>query len=174
MMTQIGRFRCLDTDDFQLLEMPYKGKEVSMLVLLPHKSDGLSAIEKTLTAAKLSKWIEDLHEREVQVYFPKFRTTVEFTLNDVLGNMGMKTAFTNAADFSGMNGRTDLMISKVIHKAFVDVNEEGTEAATVTVVKMKEKGRPMYWTFRADHPFLFLIRDVRNVSILFLGRFMNP
>jgi serpin B len=111
-------------------------------------------------------------------YLPKFKTTSQFEMSRTLKAMGMKSAFTGAADFSGMTGDRDLFISAVIHKAFVDVNEEGTEAAAATGVIMARSAAPIKKKkppeFRADHPFVFLIRDNRNGGIMFLGRITNP
>ena len=117
-----------------------------------------------------------LRAQEVIISFPKFKMTREFSLADVLRRMGMKLAFVpNRADFSGMNGGTNLFISAVVHKAFVEVNEQGTEAAAATgVVITATSLPPPKPVFRADHPFVFLIRDVQSGSILFLGRVSNP
>ena len=115
----------------------------------------------------------------MKVYLPKFKTTSQFELGDTLKSLGMNTAFdADKADFSGMTGGRDLFISAVIHKAFVDVNEEGTEAAAATGVIMEPTSAASDPTeppvFRADHPFVFMIRDNRNGSILFMGRMANP
>ena len=108
-------------------------------------------------------------------YLPKFKMTSEFQMNNVLTSMGIPSAFdARRADFSGMNGKKDLYISAVIHKAFVDVKEEGTEAAAATGIVMRASGMPDRIVFRADHPFVFFIRDNRTDSILFMGRVVNP
>jgi serpin B len=122
----------------------------------------------------LNTWTSGLRERKIEVYLPKFKLTSSFRLEKTLGSMGMPLAFSAKADFSGMDGKQDLSISAVIHKAFVDVNEEGTEAAAATAVVMTRMAAMRPAVFRADHPFLFLIRDNRTGSILFLGRVMNP
>src|SRR5262249_14537626 len=133
MMHDRGRFKYSDGGSFQALEMPYKGKELSMVVLLPKKIDGLAEFEKTLTAAKVAEWLPRLREQEVAVSLPKFKVTSEFSLKDTLAAMGMPSAFSQTkADFSGMDGTRELYISAVVHKAYVDVNEEGTEAAAAT------------------------------------------
>jgi serpin B len=107
---------------------------------------------------------------------PKFKMTSKFNLGSVLRAMGMTAAFSRNADFSGMTGNRDLFISAVVHQAYVDVNEEGTEAAAATgvVMKLTSAGPERIPIFRADHPFIFLIRDKASGSILFLGRVMNP
>lgn len=175
MMNQTAEFNYMKTEDFQGLELPYVDDELSMIILLPKETDGLIGFEKSLTAENLSKWLVRLRKREVIVSIPKFKETCQFRLADVLKQMGMTDAFLAKADFSGMNGKRDLFISAVIHKAFVDVNEEGTEAAAATaVVGVTAVGPKEIPVFRADHPFLFLIRDNDSGSILFIGRMMNP
>ncbi len=176
MMNQTGQFNYMETESFQALELPYVDDELSMIILLPKEFDGLDEFEKTLTAENLSKWLGKLRNRKVIVSIPKFKMTSQFALASVLKSMGMIDAFSPNADFSGMNGRRDLFISAVIHKAYVDVNEEGTEAAAATAVTMKltSVGPTRIPVFRADHPFLFLIRDNHSGSILFIGRVMNP
>jgi serpin B len=179
LMNQRGDFSYFDGGTFQALELPYAGKNLSMVVLLPKKIDGLGDLEKHLTADKLGGWVGKLHMQEVIVSLPKFKTEQRISLTKTLSEMGMKLAFDDRkADLSGMAGKPgDLYISAVIHKAFVDVNEVGTEAAAATaVVVTTESARiePMTPEFRADHPFLFLIRDVRSDSILFLGRLADP
>ena len=176
MMNQTAEFGYIQADTFQGLELPYADDELSMIVLLPIKYDGLSELEKTLTLDNLSQWLAKLHKRKVVVSIPRFKMTSQFSLASVLKSLGMKNAFSAGADFSGMNGQRNLFISAVIHKAYVDVNEEGTEAAAATGVTMTltSIGPARTPVFRADHPFLFLIRDNNSGSILFFGRLMNP
>jgi serpin B len=176
MMNQTAEFNYMETEDFQGLELPYVDDELSMIILLPRKVDELSSLEEMLSLEKFSGWLGKLRKRKVIVSVPKFNMTCQFSLADVLRQMGMKDAFSGAADFSGMNGKRDLFISAVIHKAYVDVNEEGTEAAAATavVVGMTAVRPEKIPVFRADHPFLFLIRDNKSGSILFIGRTMNP
>jgi serpin B len=166
--------------DLQTLEMPYSGQELSIVVLLPRKPDGLPELEKKLTAENLTRWLAGLRSREVNVTLPKFKMTREFALEQVLAAMGMTDAFTASADFSGMDdGHGQLQLSAVVHKAFIDVTEEGTEAAAATAVCVTVGVAPGLTpppppVFRADHPFLFLIRDRQTGSILFLGRLVDP
>ncbi len=178
MMHQTEKFGYAEDEGLQVLELPYVGKELSMVVLLPKSADGLADLEKSLTAENLEKWLAGLRRRNVVVALPRFKVTCGFALGKALKSMGMTDAFSPAAaDFSGMNGgKEPLWIGAVIHKAFVEVNEEGTEAAAATAVMMvggmaRPEPTPV---FRADHPFLFLIRDTRTGSILFLGRVANP
>lgn len=176
MMHQATKFKYHDAGSLQVLEMPYAGKELSMVVLLPKKVGGLADLEKSLTADKLADWLGKAREQQVIVSLPRFKTTSELSLNRPLEALGMKKAFQMpGADFSGMNGREDLYITAVVHKAFVDVNEEGTEAAASTGVVIGLRAVPAQRPeFRADHPFVFLVRDTRSGSVLFLGRLVNP
>jgi serpin B len=175
LMQQTGKFRYLDGDTFEVLELPYEGNELAMVVFLPRDKNGLAKFEESLTAAKLDGWLGRLEPRQVEVGLPRFKVGSRFELSTLLSEMGMPLAFRQDADFAGMTAAAKLFISKVIHQAFVDVNEEGTEAAAATAVVMRGAGRPEKGVvFRADHPFLFLLRDTRTGSILFLGRLTNP
>jgi serpin B len=177
LMHRSGGYQYAETDAFQVLDLPYAGKRISMTVILPRAVDGLAAVEKELTGEKLNATLKILRmERQVQVYLPRFRTEKSFNLNEPLQALGMKSAF-RGADFSGMHtGKEPLDITDVVHKAFVDVNEEGTEAAAATgvVVGLTSAAPTKSKTFKADHPFLFLIRDHKTGSVLFLGRVANP
>ncbi|MCD4824930.1 MAG: serpin family protein [Phycisphaerae bacterium] len=179
LMNMQERLEYMETDTLQAIEMPYKLHDLSMIVLLPKKVDGLAAVEKTLTAGNLAKWLKQLKGETVKVTFPKYKFTNQFRLAEVLKAMGMTDAFQDGqADFSGMTTAEKLFISAVIHKAFVAVDEEGTEAAAATAVPMimgcAMRVPPKPKVFRADHPFLFLIRHNATGSILFMGRVTNP
>lgn len=172
MMNQTGKFGYAETKDLQVLRMPYVGKELSMVIFLPKKVDGLAAVEKSLAKTGHDALLKELRKVEVRVSVPRFTMTSMFELSKVLPAMGMTGAFDpNEADFSGMDGRKGLFISAVVHKAFVDVNEEGTEAAAATGFMMAGSAPPV---FRADHPFLFIIRHEKTGVVLFMGRVMNP
>jgi serpin B len=179
MMHQTKRFPYFDGGTFQALELPYTGQELALVVFLPKSADGLTAFEAGLSAKELDPWLSHLRPREVVVTLPRFKLTEQFELSRVLAALGMPLAFSDDADFSAMNGGRDpLKISAVLHKAFVDVNEVGTEAAAATgiVVALAAaivRPEPPI-VFRADHPFVFLIRDRRTGSLLFLGRLMQP
>jgi serpin B len=166
-------FKYAQDEDVQVLEMPYKGEKLSMLVLLP-RSGGLAAFENALTLEKLEGWRAGLRKRRVDVFMPKFTFETKYVMNEVLQKMGMPTAFSGGADFSGMTGKRDLAIQHVIHQAFVDVNEEGTEAAAATGVSVGVTSVPQVPVFRADRPFLFAIQDTGRGNLLFLGRVVNP
>ncbi|MGA2230769.1 MAG: serpin family protein [Tepidisphaeraceae bacterium] len=170
----------MENDDFQAIELPYTGGSLSMVILLPRRADGLPALEGKLTAENLNQWLGQLREYQVQAYVPAFKMESQFELSNELISMGMNEAFSGEADFSGMTPATSLQIGWVIHKAFVDVNEEGTEAAGATAVVVVHpvvvirQVSPPPMTFRADHPFVFLIRQKTSGAILFMGRVENP
>ncbi len=175
MMHQTSKYWYTVTDDIQILTMPYTGRDLSMVVLLPKERSGIASLEANLTLEQLNGWTQPAHDRKVDVVMPKFKFAVRMELPKVLIALGMKDPFSDNANFEGMNGQTDLLISDVIHKSFIDVNEKGTEAAATTAVVMTLKSAPTPPpTFRADHPFLFLIRDNKSGAILFMGRVMDP
>ena len=177
LMHQQKRMGYAEEETFQALELPYAGGELSMVVLLPKKPDGLAELAHTITADKLAALVAKLTVREVNAYVPKFKLETSFGLKPTLETMGMKRAFSQGADFSGISAEP-LTISAVLHKAYVDVNEVGTEAAAATGVVMRSMAmRPSpepVPVFRADHPFLFLICDLKAGSILFMGRLISP
>lgn len=173
-----NKIKCLHVrgKQFQAIQLPYKGEDVSMLVLLPNQRDGLTGLEENLSPELLQKTVRDMRKREVRVQMPRFKMTSEFSLADTLSVMGMPAAFSaESANFSGMTGSRDLYIGAVVHKAFVEVNEEGTEAAAATAVVMMLRSMPAPTPlFRADHPFVFILRDNATGSILFMGRVSQP
>jgi serpin B len=177
MMHLTAHFSYAEHDDVQILEIPYTRGALRFVAILPRKIDGLSAVEKKLTPAYLADCLSRLRSEKVEVTMPRFEMRAQFQLKQTLGEMGMPVAFAaGEADFSGMDGSHDLFLSAVIHKAFVDVNEEGTEAAAATgVVVELALARPTSMPrFVADHPFLFLIRDAESGAILFMGRVARP
>lgn len=175
MMYQNDHFGYGVTEGIQVLEMPYKGDSLSMVVFLPEKKEGIKALESSLSVENMEKWIAGLKQQKVETYFPKFKMTQKFNLNDVLNSLGIKEAFTRSANFSNMEPRKELYISDVVHKAFVEVDEKGTEAAAATAVVMELASMPMEVPiFKADHPFVFIIRENATNSILFMGRLMDP
>jgi serpin B len=174
-MNQTGTFGYAETATAQILEMPYAGGALAFDVLLPKSPDGVAELEKSLTAENLAKWLGSLQHLTVDVALPKFRAESEFSLRDTLSGMGMPSAFKEGtADFSGIDDRRDLYLSQVVHKAFVDVTEEGTEAAAASgaVVGVVSYQPPQ--RFRADRPFAFVIRDTKSGVVLFAGRLVKP
>uniref|UniRef100_A0A8D3DSJ3 Leukocyte elastase inhibitor n=1 Tax=Scophthalmus maximus TaxID=52904 RepID=A0A8D3DSJ3_SCOMX len=183
MMRQKSKFPIATIPEIncQILEMPYEGKDLSMLIFLPNEMEddttGLEKLEKELTYDKFVEWTSPdlIGQTEVEVGLPRFKLEDTYDLNDVLKSMGMVDAFEGTkSDFSGMSPANDLVLSKVVHKAFVEVNEEGTEAAAATGAIMNERSVMVPTTFIADHPFLFFIRHKTTRSIFFAGRYCTP
>lgn len=179
-MVQSSDFKIMAEDDFQAVSIPYKGNNLSMVILLPNSVEGLAALEKNLTAHNLNSWLEKLDKenlQKVRLYLPKFKLETDYDLKNPLQKMGMKDAFEeNIADFRGMGfpKKGDVWIGQIKHKAFVEVNEEGTEAAAATAVEMVTKSIHHDPVFRADHPFFFIIRHNPSGSIVFMGRVVDP
>ena len=179
LMHQSHEFAYAETGDFQLVALPYRGYDLSMLVLLPRRVEGLDQVEGQLTAENLNRWTSKLKDRMVHLSLAKFNMTSQFELSELLRELGMTLAFSDQADLSGISSAEGLKISDVIHKAYVDVSEKGTEAAAATAIVLAPTAAPIAEpekpvVFRADHPFLFMIRDHRTGAILFLGRLTDP
>jgi len=160
---------------YQSVEMRYDGGEISMIVLLP-EAGNFETFEKGLTAQQVAAITKSLQSTRVTLTMPKFEFNSDFSLKGTLTGMGMPVAFTDKADFSGMTGNRELMISDVIHKAFVSVDEAGTEAAAATAVIIGVTSMPVEPPVQVtmDRPFIFLIRDIGTGTILFIGRVVNP
>jgi len=165
------KYASLDKEGFDLLELDYASGHASMILLLPKEVGGLRELEAAVSVEKLARWRGALEKQQVAVFLPRFRATADLELAKVLKAMGMGLAFSDQADFSGMTGRKDLSLSEVVHQAFIEVDEEGTVAAAATAGMML---RSLPAVFRADHPFLFAIRDNGTGTITFLGRITNP
>ncbi|XP_010883987.4 leukocyte elastase inhibitor-like [Esox lucius] len=183
MMHQKARFPLtfIPEANCQILELPYVGNQLSMLIMLPNdiedRTTGLEKLEKELTYDNFVNWTKPdrMHLEEVEVGLPKFKLEESLDLKETLASMGMIDAFDDSrSDFSGMSPNNDLVLSKVVHKAFVEVNEEGTEAAAATAVIVANCCYLVTPTFIADHPFLFFIRHNPTQSILFSGRYFSP
>ncbi|XP_011808974.1 PREDICTED: serpin B3 isoform X2 [Colobus angolensis palliatus] len=160
----------------KVLEIPYKGKDLSMIVLLPNEINGLQKLEEKLTAEKLLEWtsLQNMREAHVDLHLPRFKVEESYKLKDTLRNMGMVDIFSGDADLSGMTGSRGLTVSEVLHKAFVEVTEEGAEATAATVVTGISSPPSTNEEFHCNHPFLFFIRQNKTNSILFFGRFSSP
>ncbi len=171
MMSQTGSFPYIEVKGLQIIELPYEGGDFSMVVLLPVSKDGLLGLEAYISPARLKDWFSKLNREEVEVALPKFKFETRYYLRDSLKEMGMPDAFGARADFSGIDGKKDLFLAAVVHQALIRVDEEGTEAAAATFSTLSY-GIPI--TFKADHPFMFLILHKPTGSILFLGRVTNP
>jgi serpin B len=178
LMHHFDNVRYMKTFELQAVELPYGTGELAMVILLPTEVDGCGKLESRLTPALLSSAISQMKRQQVEIFLPRFKLESSFDLNDTLTRMGMPDAFGSRADFSGMDGTRLLFLSGIFHKAWGEVNEEGTEAAAATVVAVAGcadmKPPPPPPVFRADHPFIFFIRDTRSGSLLFLGRLADP
>jgi serine protease inhibitor len=173
MMNQTKRFEYGETEQMQLLRLPYVSARFSMLLLLPKPESTIEVIESMLSVEQLQSWCNCLRHKSVDVSLPQFKLDVICLLKEVLQKLGMQDAFDDSiANFSGMGD--DLSITSVIHKAFVEVNEKGTEAAAATAVIEAERGISYPEIFRADRPFLFLIQENSTDSILFMGKLASP
>lgn len=178
-MHRTGGYLYCEGDGFQVLDLPYKGDQLSMLIVLPKTKKGLTNLERRWAAEGMYRHVTERlnHEATVIVSLPRFKMETEFALKPVLADLGAGLAFTGNADFGGIS-KEALMISEVIHKAFVEVNEEGTEAAAATAVMMARcaapRSKPEPKVFKADHPFMFFIRDRRTNTVLFSGRLLEP
>jgi len=174
MMRQTESFGYTEGDNCQAVELPYDGHELSMVILLP-QSGRFDDSEASLDLERLNAILGKLELRQVNLTMPRFEFESSFSLKDTLAAMGMPVAFSGSADFSGMTGNPDLFIADVVHKAFVSVDEAGTEAAAATAVVMELTAVPeMPVIVNIDRPFIFLIRDIETGAILFVGRVLNP
>jgi serpin B len=175
-MRMTERFKYAEVPGAKLLELPYEDGSLSMVIALPEERNGLTALEKSLEGKTLDGWMAVLQGgNRVSVSLPRFKMESSFTLSETLKSMGMKTAFAaGPADFSGIDGTRDFFIGEVVHKAFIDLDEQGTEAAAATAVMMRAGSammrQPDPKEFKADHPFFFFIRDVPSGAMLFAGR----
>ena len=168
------KFNYMENELMQVLEMPYKGDELSMLVFLPKEND-MSVVENVLDPVRMTEIKNKMHNIRVEIFFPKFTFETKYGLNEPLMKLGMPTAFMwPGADFSGLDGTDNLYIADVLHKAFVEVNEKGTEAAAATAVVMELAAIMDPLIFEADHPFIFIIQDRESGNILFMGKVEDP
>ncbi len=178
MMHKTAYFNYGETNEIQILEMDYLGNDLSMVVILPKEGHDIGDIGRTISAEKFNKWKSNMKYEMVAVAFPKFKYETKYFMRKTLSDMGMSTAFSENADFSGMTGEKNLFISEVIHQTFVEVAEYGTEAAAATAVVVKATAAPgkieQPKVFNADHPFIFIIQDKKTGNILFLGMVNNP
>jgi serpin B len=173
-MKQTESFSYTKGEGYQAVELLYDGDELSMVIFLPEAGQ-FEAFAEGLQAQQVDAIINDLQDTRVTLTMPRFEFDSEFSLKDTLAGMGMPIAFSGDADFSGMTGNQELSISDVVHKAFVAVDEAGTEAAAATsvIIKLTAVPEPPV-EVTIDRPFIFLIRDIETGAILFIGRVMNP
>jgi len=187
LMHQKDEFSYFEDDLLQVLELEYKGiqrfgtdEHYSMIIFLPKDKEGLESMENKLGFDEINTYIEKLSGQEVKIFIPRFKMETNYNLKDDMREMGMVKSFSRDADFSGIADTSKSLppvIGEIIHKAFVEVNEEGTEAAAVTLITGVPKGMPIQReipVFKADHPFIFIIQDTQSKTILFMGRLLNP
>jgi serpin B len=172
-------FNYTETDDLEILELCYSGDDISMFILLPKDETDLLNIINSIDNDKLSEWIKSMSQKNVDIFLPKFKVKTDtYKLKNHLINLGMPTAFTGSADFTGITDLVRLYISKVVHKAYIEVNEEGTEAAAATAVIMERSSiddeDDKKVTFMADHPFMYLIQHKETETVLFMGTISDP
>ena len=176
-MNRTAHFEYAESDAMQLLSLPYKGRDISMLIFLPKNRAGLPAFEKRVTPKLVTELVGNLTSKEVMVALPKFKARLNLSLVKILGALGMVDAFNpDKADFSGMDGTRKLYVSEVVHQAFIETDEKGTEAAAATALIMRAGSvrldKPI--EFIADHPFIFAIRENSSGNVLFIGRVVDP
>jgi serpin B len=179
LMYQRGMHKLMTKETFQAVVLPYTGDGLSMIVLLPTKVGNLQLLEKQLTADALAEWVTEIDKQPVQeidLFLPKFKLSAGYDMISPCKELGITDAFDKAkADFSGMAwNKENLWIAQIKHKTFIDVNEVGTEAFAATVIEVQTESIPSYPVFRADHPFIFIIRDNVTGALLFIGRVVNP
>jgi serpin B len=172
MMNHEGSYSYVKGSGYQAVELPYSGNEVAMDIIVPDAGQ-FNTFESGMTADSISGIIGSLKSSFMVLALPKFQFDSSFSLKQALSALGMPVAFTDKADFSGITGQPNLIISDVVHKAFVAVDEEGTEAAAATGVIMVGAAMPAN-SLTVDRPFVFLIRDIQTGAILFIGRVLNP
>lgn len=176
-MNQKSRMKYIEDESFKAIELSYKGRMVSMVIVLPNKKGNMKAFEKQLNILNYNSKLKEMQYETVQLSMPKFSFSSNYNLTGNLKQLGIKQAFSKNANFSLMTGKPNVRIDRVFHKTFIEVNESGTEAAAATAVVMMEKTAAPpsdKKIFKADHPFIFFIKDNKTGSILFAGRVMEP
>jgi len=171
-MVMKTEYMSAEMDGYLVVELPFKGEEISLIIAVPNDVDGLAELEKSITLAAVNIWVKKMAKKELTLTLPRIEMDERVDLAEVLVAMGMKQAFSTKADFSGITGDKGLFIDKVIHQASLKIDEEGVEAAAATAVTFKRFGFPE--NLKIDRPFMFMIRHRSTGSILFMGRMVNP
>ena len=172
LMSQKNVFEYASSNEAQVLQIPYKGDRLSMLVILPDNIDGIDALEDSITADMIKQWRQEVHSTDITLVLPKFKIEATYDLIMILKDLGIRDVFNpGIADLSGIGNSPNLYVSSAFQKTFVDVNENGTEAAAVTALALSDSSSPL---FVANHPFIFIIQDDETGTILFMGRVMDP
>ncbi|MGP8215436.1 MAG: serpin family protein [Bacteroidia bacterium] len=173
----VAEYNYYEDNKFQVVEIPYNNDKLAMLIFLPNEIGDINEMENNFTLGYYTRVLRHMKADLVNLSIPKFKTTMDFNLANTLSKMGMPIAFADTANFSGMTGNKDLYISEVFHKAFINVTEQGTEAAAATAIVMSAQSAsipPPTKTFKADHPFIFILFDYDTGTILFMGELKNP
>lgn len=173
-MTMTDNLKYYENELFQFISKPYKEELLSFCIILPKDMSGLEAIEKTVNADSLDEILENARDSRTLLYIPKINLESSYELSSALKKMGLQSAFSDGADFSGITGEVPVKLEQVLHKAVIELDEEKTEAAAATAQTTYIMGRPSYKIFKADHPFMFFVIDHRSKAILFMGRYMKP
>lgn len=177
MMHQKGEFNFLQDQNFAMIELPYSGKELelALFIILPDDKHGLKDLQKDLSTSFIFDAQNRMQPKNVEIFLPKFSFNYRVSIDELLKKLGLRLPFNQSANFSGINGKTDLYVNKILQQTFINLDENGTEATSATAVVMQPKAAiKEYATFRADHPFLFFIQDKKTSTILFIGRFQKP
>lgn len=173
-MNMTENLQYFENDEYQFISKPYKDSNFSFCIILPKKLFGIEEIEKKLNTDFFKEIIDSTYSAKTALFIPKLKLESSYKLDDALKNVGLKTAFTNEADFSGITKESPLMLSQVLHKTWIELDEEKTEAAAATAVVLRITGLPSYKVFKADHPFVFFVMDNRSSAIIFMGRYIKP
>ncbi len=175
-MHQTRSYPYYEDEEIQAISLPYKNKRMALMVILPKSIEGWRLISQVINYERINLVISGMGTREVQLALPKFRSELQINLRQELTSLGMGTAFNRHADLSGMTGEENLYVDEVIHKAFIEVNEMGTEAAAATaaIIGLKSSLRDDPVRFNADHPFVFFLLDRQTGCIIFTGRLVKP
>jgi len=173
-MNVIENLQYFENDEYQFISKPYKESNLSFCIILPKKLFGIEEIEKKMNTVFLKEIIDNSYSAKTSLFIPKLKLELSYELEDALKIIGLKTAFTSEADFSGITKEAPLMLNKVLHKTWIELDEEKTEAAAATAVVVRITGLPSYNVFKADHPFIFFVLDNRSGAIIFMGRYFKP
>lgn len=173
-MNTTEKLNYFENDAFQFVAKPYKDSELSFCIMLPKELYGLEAVEKSLNADFFNEILEKTSNKEVWISMPKIKMESTNKLKEALINLGLKSMFNNEADFSGITKKEPLWFEQVLHKTYIDLNEDYTEASAATTSVMRITGLPSYKVFKADHPFVFFIIDNKTKAIVFVGRYVAP
>lgn len=182
MMYQQGEFYYGEFSDgsneaggiYQVLEIPYEGEEISMMLVLSRQEVPLASLEPLVKPQLIDEWANSVKKQKVEVYLPRFTVEQEIDLKDILKSLGVTEVFIKNANLTSLSDNKELFLSKAIHKSFIEVNEEGSEAAAASGMIAISRMAVLYPQVIVDHPFFFLIRNKRAGTILFMGRVMHP